>query len=173
MTVAAAAPASVVVLVVRSPFPDVMPSSTGPAGTLTLRNASSSHDTLVVMTWVAVALVPVVLAYQAWSLWVFRRQISAEHVTVFRCRRGGSTGALLPAGQAAGSQRGPGRVRGGPRTRPSPRPSSVACLATTARGPRSPGVGTKVPSRVRPGPPRPLTRACAGPAATGPQETPP
>lgn len=71
---------SAVVLIFGSLFPDVMPSSTDPASSLTVRNASSTHYTLVVMTWVAVALVPLVLAYQAWSLWVFRHRLSAEHI---------------------------------------------------------------------------------------------
>jgi cytochrome d ubiquinol oxidase subunit II len=59
-------------------FPNAMVSSTSPAFDLTLRAAASSHYTLTVMTVVAVLLVPLVLAYQAWTYWVFRRRISAE-----------------------------------------------------------------------------------------------
>lgn len=77
---------SAVVLLFGSLFPDVMPSSTDPAGTLDIRNASSTPYTLGVMTWVAVALVPLVLAYQAWSLWVFRHRLSAEHIPLPRVR---------------------------------------------------------------------------------------
>ncbi|MGQ7295907.1 cytochrome d ubiquinol oxidase subunit II [Quadrisphaera sp. KR29] len=73
---------SAVVLIFGSLFPDVMPSSTDPAHSLTIRNASSTHYTLVVMTWVAAALLPLVLAYQAWSLWVFRHRLSVEHIPV-------------------------------------------------------------------------------------------
>ncbi|MDR0625847.1 MAG: cytochrome d ubiquinol oxidase subunit II, partial [Bifidobacteriaceae bacterium] len=44
-------------------------------------NASASSPlTLKLMTIVAVCLVPIVLAYQAWSIWVFRRRISAERI---------------------------------------------------------------------------------------------
>jgi cytochrome d ubiquinol oxidase subunit II len=42
--------------------------------------AASSAKTLTLMTIVAVCLVPIVLAYQAWSIWVFRRRISAERI---------------------------------------------------------------------------------------------
>jgi cytochrome d ubiquinol oxidase subunit II len=58
----------------------VMPSTTDPTGTLTLTNAASGHYTLVVMSWVALALVPFVVAYQAWSYWVFRRRISTRQM---------------------------------------------------------------------------------------------
>jgi len=59
-------------------FPNAMVSSTNSAYDLTLSAASSSHYTLTVMTVVAVALVPVVLIYQAWTYWVFRARIGAE-----------------------------------------------------------------------------------------------
>jgi cytochrome d ubiquinol oxidase subunit II len=57
-------------------FPHAMVSSTNPAYSLTLNEASSSHYTLSVMSVVAVLLVPVVLLYQGWTYWVFRRRIS-------------------------------------------------------------------------------------------------
>jgi cytochrome d ubiquinol oxidase subunit II len=60
--------------------PDVMPSTTDPAGTLTLTNAASGHYTLVLMSWVALALVPFVVAYQAWSYWIFRKRISSASI---------------------------------------------------------------------------------------------
>lgn len=46
----------------------------------TMMTSSSSPLTLKLMTWVAVILTPIVLAYQAWSIWVFRRRISAERI---------------------------------------------------------------------------------------------
>jgi len=61
-------------------FPDVMPSSTDPAYSLTTTNASATDYTLTVMTWVAVVFTPVVLAYQAWAYWVFRQRIGAHHI---------------------------------------------------------------------------------------------
>jgi cytochrome d ubiquinol oxidase subunit II len=59
-------------------YPRVMVSSLDPAFSLTIENASSSPYTLRVMTIVAVIFVPIVLAYQAWSYWVFRQRLTAE-----------------------------------------------------------------------------------------------
>ncbi|HRL14135.1 MAG TPA: cytochrome d ubiquinol oxidase subunit II [Aggregatilineales bacterium] len=59
-------------------FPRVMPSSLGEAFDLTIYNASSSDYTLQVMTVVALTLVPIVLGYQAWSYWVFRKRLTTE-----------------------------------------------------------------------------------------------
>ncbi|MDR1427776.1 MAG: cytochrome d ubiquinol oxidase subunit II [Bifidobacteriaceae bacterium] len=42
--------------------------------------ASSSDLTLKLMTIVACVLVPVVLAYQAWSIWVFRKRVNADRI---------------------------------------------------------------------------------------------
>jgi len=61
-------------------FPDVMPSSTVEEATLTIRNASSTEYTLTVMTWVAVILTPVVLVYQSWTYWVFRKRLSPSQI---------------------------------------------------------------------------------------------
>ena len=68
-----------VVLIFGSMYPDVMP-ALDPANSLTVANASSSPYTLQIMTWVAVALTPVVLLYQGWTYWVFRKRISAEQI---------------------------------------------------------------------------------------------
>ncbi|GLX99516.1 cytochrome d ubiquinol oxidase subunit II [Herbidospora sp. NBRC 101105] len=57
-------------------WPDVMP-ALDPANSLTVTNASSTPYTLSVMTWVAAIFTPVVLAYQAWTYWVFRRRLTA------------------------------------------------------------------------------------------------
>lgn len=59
-------------------FPRVLISSTSPAYSLTIYNAASSPGTLRVMTIVALILVPVVVAYQAWSYWIFRRRLSGK-----------------------------------------------------------------------------------------------
>ncbi len=56
-------------------FPRVMPSTTDPAFSLTVDNASSTPYTLRIMTWVAAFLTPVVVLYQGWSYWVFRKRI--------------------------------------------------------------------------------------------------
>lgn len=68
-----------VVLIFGSMYPDVMPAF-DPANSLNIDNASSTHYTLTIMTWVAVVLTPIVLLYQGWTYWVFRKRISAEHI---------------------------------------------------------------------------------------------
>jgi cytochrome d ubiquinol oxidase subunit II len=59
-------------------FPRVMVSSLDPAWSLTIYNASSTPYTLRIMSIVAGIFVPVVLAYQGWTYWVFRHRITAE-----------------------------------------------------------------------------------------------
>jgi hypothetical protein len=54
-------------------FPDVMPTTLADGVSLTTTNASATAYTLKVMTWVAVIFTPIVLGYQAWTYWVFRR----------------------------------------------------------------------------------------------------
>jgi cytochrome d ubiquinol oxidase subunit II len=56
-------------------FPRVMISSLDPAYDLTIYNAASGSYTLTVMTIVALILVPIVLIYQGWSYWVFRKRV--------------------------------------------------------------------------------------------------
>ncbi len=68
-----------VVLIFGSMFPDVMP-ALDPANSLTVDNASSTDYTLTVMTWVAGFLTPLVLLYQGWTYWVFRKRISTAHI---------------------------------------------------------------------------------------------
>jgi cytochrome bd ubiquinol oxidase subunit II len=59
-------------------YPRVMVSSLDPAWSLTIYNASSTPYTLKVMSIVAGIFVPIVLAYQAWTYWVFRHRVTAE-----------------------------------------------------------------------------------------------
>lgn len=61
-------------------FPRVMPSSINPDFTLTIYNASSSDYTLTIMSFVALIFVPIVLAYQGWSYWVFKERVSREQI---------------------------------------------------------------------------------------------
>jgi len=61
-------------------FPDVMPSSIAAANSLTVDNASSTPYTLKVMTWVAVAFTPIVLLYQGWTYWVFRKRLTVDRI---------------------------------------------------------------------------------------------
>ncbi len=58
-------------------YPNVMVSSTNHAYNLTVNNAAAGHYALVVMTVVAVLLMPLVLLYQGWSFHVFRQRVSA------------------------------------------------------------------------------------------------
>jgi cytochrome bd ubiquinol oxidase subunit II len=61
-------------------FPDVMPSTTSAVYSLTTTNAAATGYTLTVMTWVAVIFTPVVLVYQGWTYWVFRKRIATHHI---------------------------------------------------------------------------------------------
>ncbi|SDT36047.1 cytochrome d ubiquinol oxidase subunit II [Actinoplanes derwentensis] len=61
-------------------FPNVMPSSLDAANNLTVLNASSTPYTLKVMTWVAVAFTPIVLIYQGWTYWVFRKRLKLSDI---------------------------------------------------------------------------------------------
>ncbi|MER7196500.1 cytochrome d ubiquinol oxidase subunit II [Streptomyces sp. CB01635] len=61
-------------------FPNVMPSSLDPDWSLTVTNASSSPYTLKIMTWCAAVATPIVLLYQSWTYWVFRKRIGTQHI---------------------------------------------------------------------------------------------
>ncbi|MCU0284156.1 MAG: cytochrome d ubiquinol oxidase subunit II [Candidatus Nanopelagicales bacterium] len=61
-------------------FPNVMPNIDPSGPSLTTENASSTDYTLTIMTWVAVVFTPIVLAYQSWTYWVFRKRVGAEHI---------------------------------------------------------------------------------------------
>jgi len=61
-------------------FPRVMVSSINPEYSLTIANASSSLYTLTLMTKVAVIFVPIVLGYQAWTYWIFRKRVTPKDI---------------------------------------------------------------------------------------------
>ncbi|TJZ50242.1 cytochrome d ubiquinol oxidase subunit II [Streptomyces piniterrae] len=61
-------------------FPNVMPSSLNESWNLTVTNASSSPYTLKIMTWCAGIATPIVLLYQGWTYWVFRKRIGTQHI---------------------------------------------------------------------------------------------
>ncbi|QTE30795.1 cytochrome d ubiquinol oxidase subunit II [Pengzhenrongella sicca] len=79
-TLNAVAIAAAVALIFCVMFPNVMPSSLDPAWSLTIDGASSTQATLTVMTVIALIMVPVVLAYQGWTYWVFRQRLTASHI---------------------------------------------------------------------------------------------
>ncbi|MEV4811402.1 cytochrome d ubiquinol oxidase subunit II [Micromonospora avicenniae] len=61
-------------------FPNVLPSTLDAAGTLTATNAASTPYTLKIMSWMAVVFTPIVIAYQGWTYWVFRKRIGVAHI---------------------------------------------------------------------------------------------
>jgi cytochrome d ubiquinol oxidase subunit II len=66
------------VMVFAGLYPRILISSLDPQFSLTIANASSSPYTLKVMTIVAVIFVPIVLVYQAWTYWIFRKRVEAK-----------------------------------------------------------------------------------------------
>src|SRR5215469_14367188 len=65
-------------------YPNVMVSSTNPAYNLTVNNTASPPYSLKAMTIVVVVFLPLVLLYQAWTYYVFRRRISRAEFTAER-----------------------------------------------------------------------------------------
>jgi cytochrome d ubiquinol oxidase subunit II len=59
-------------------FPRVMISSLNPAWSLTIYNASASPYALKVMSIISIIFIPIVLAYEGWSYYVFRKRVKAE-----------------------------------------------------------------------------------------------
>jgi cytochrome d ubiquinol oxidase subunit II len=62
-------------------YPNVMPASNDPANSLTITNASSSAYTLTIMSWVALIFVPLILLYQGFTYWIFRKRITRQAIT--------------------------------------------------------------------------------------------
>jgi cytochrome d ubiquinol oxidase subunit II len=59
----------------------VLPSTLNPAWSLTMTGAAASSSALGVMTVAGVIVLPGVVAYQAFSYWVFRRRVASERVS--------------------------------------------------------------------------------------------
>jgi cytochrome d ubiquinol oxidase subunit II len=57
-------------------FPRVLISSLNPAWSLTIYNAASGQVTLQTMSIVTLICLPIVLAYEVWSYWIFRKRIT-------------------------------------------------------------------------------------------------
>ncbi len=84
-----------VVMVFGAMYPNVLPvyldgKDVSAAVNLSIATASSTDTTLRLMTWVAVVMTPVVLAYQSWTYWVFRRRLSVANIP--------ASSGLAPAG---------------------------------------------------------------------------
>jgi cytochrome bd ubiquinol oxidase subunit II len=68
--------ASCIVSIFVDLYPNVMVSSTNKAYNLTVHNTASDPYSLKAMTVVVIIFLPLVLAYQAWTYYVFRRRVS-------------------------------------------------------------------------------------------------
>ena len=67
-----------VVTTFRGLYPRVMVSSLNPDWSLTVTNASSTPYTLRVMTIIALVMVPIVLLYQGWNFYIFRKRVTGR-----------------------------------------------------------------------------------------------
>lgn len=63
-----------------SMYPNVLPSTIDAAFNLTVTSSASSDYTLTVMAIVTAIFLPIVLAYSAWSYWMFRQRLGEQHI---------------------------------------------------------------------------------------------
>jgi cytochrome bd ubiquinol oxidase subunit II len=91
-------------------YPRVLPSTTSSALSLTTANAAAAANTLAIMTVVACIFLPLVLAYQAWTYWVFRKRVSGPPLVP-----PGSSPSSSPSSSTSPSSPSPGS--------PEPRPA--------------------------------------------------
>ena len=59
-------------------YPALLPSSLNPAWSMTIEGTASSPLTLSIMLGVALVFVPLVIAYQVWTLHTFRHPVTKE-----------------------------------------------------------------------------------------------
>ena len=123
-------------------YPNVMVSSTNPAYNLTVHNTASGGYSLKVMTVVVVILLPVVLAYQTWTYYVFRRRVSRQEFQPPAPSPGAAPEpepGPRPAAPSASPGAEPHRPLRGMRTGPGRGPmetinqEEMACLVTLTR----------------------------------------
>lgn len=69
---------STTVLLFGSLYPFLMPSTVEGGVSLDIWNSASNPYTLRIMTWSALVVTPLVIGYQTWTYWVFRKRISAD-----------------------------------------------------------------------------------------------
>ena len=72
--------AMVAVMIFAQLFPGLGFDNTGLKVPLDITTAASSETTLTLMTVAAAILVPIVLLYQIWAYWVFRRRLGVENI---------------------------------------------------------------------------------------------
>jgi cytochrome d ubiquinol oxidase subunit II len=97
-------------------YPRLMVSSTNPAYSLTARNSASPPYSLKVTTVVALVLLPIVLAYQAWTYYVFRRRVTEQSfrpplATTPRPAVSATVGMASQSAESAGGSPRPPRSR--------------------------------------------------------------
>jgi cytochrome d ubiquinol oxidase subunit II len=117
-------------------YPRVMVSSTNRAYSLTVYNSASGEYTLKVMTVVGLVLLPFVLAYQAWTYYVFRRRITDKS---FQPALGTTPRPAVSALAGLAGQR-PGEAHGARASAPAP-PTRHGFLRRSGRGTRRGGRG--------------------------------
>jgi len=66
------------VMVFTGLYPRILISNLDPTWSLTVVNAASSPYTLKVMTIIAAIFVPIVLVYQGWTYWIFRKRVETK-----------------------------------------------------------------------------------------------
>ena len=59
---------------------DMMLNYIDEAYSMSIQGAASSQKTLELMTWVAAFTLPLVLVYQAWTYWIFRKRLSRDQI---------------------------------------------------------------------------------------------
>lgn len=71
---------ALVALLFTGMFPRVLISSTNSAHDLFIANASSSPYTLKIMSYTAIGLLPFILAYVAWTYYIFRKRVKHTEI---------------------------------------------------------------------------------------------
>lgn len=79
-TATALAVAGVSVAMFTALYPALLPSLISPAFDLTVANAASAPYTLGILSVIGAVFLPLVVAYQSWSYWVFRRRVRPADV---------------------------------------------------------------------------------------------
>ncbi|ROQ41219.1 cytochrome bd-I ubiquinol oxidase subunit 2 apoprotein [Frondihabitans sp. PhB188] len=62
-------------------FPNVLVATNDPANTMTIENAASGTYTLQLMSWISLIFVPLILLYQGFTYWMFRKRVTRAVVT--------------------------------------------------------------------------------------------
>jgi cytochrome d ubiquinol oxidase subunit II len=84
-------------------YPRVMVSSTSTSNSLTVQNAAAGAYALKVMTVVAIIFLPLVLLYQGWTYYVFRRRVSVSDLEGASATTPRATAAVGPPGSGGAS----------------------------------------------------------------------